>query len=230
MMTNESSPEDKVNHFILSFGRAKERYDVFYYAQEARTMNEFVNEVNSAIKLAAAFSVSQKLTLNNDFDLLDSARKLLPDRGFSSIHPFYVYLELYFDEADPTIEKRKVEYKHKRKEDLTASLYVIDYTHPCYLDFPERFIFSFDGKTEVLCDLIDNHANQSNWRIEIEEIYDTLIKNGCTNIPFHEVMAGCRHHEISLQYKECLGDELFEKVNKKIEDHDFLADPDGLPF
>ena len=226
-MTNHSSCEDKVNHFILSFGRAKERYDFFYYSREARTMNEFVNEVNAAIKLAAELSVSQKLTLNSDFDLLDSASKLLPDRGFSRIHPFYVYLELYFDEADPSIEKRKVEYKHKRKEDLTASLYIIDYTHPCYLDFPERFIFSFEGRNEVLCDLIDYHVNLSNG---VEEILDTLLKIGCKNIPFHEVIAGCRHHEISLQYKECLGDELFEKVNKKTEDHDFQADPDGMPF
>jgi hypothetical protein len=41
-----------------------------------------------------------------------------------------------------------------------------------------------------------------------------LIKNGCRNIPFHELTAGCRHHEISQGYKECLGDELFEKVER----------------
>lgn len=227
MMTNESSPEDKVNHFILSFGRAKERYDFFYYAREARTLNEFINEVNAAIKLAATLSVSQKIVLNDDFDLIVSAGKILPDRGFSRINPFNVYLELSWDENDPAREKTCIHYYNAEEEGLQASLYNIDYTHPAYLDSPERFILSFDGRTEVLCDLIDKHANLSN---RIKELYDTLIKNGCTNIPFHEVMAGCRHHEISLQYKECLGDELFEKVNKKTEDHDFLADPDGVPF
>lgn len=210
-MKNDAIAEEKVNYFTLSYGRAEERYDLFYYATEARTFDEFATEVDTAIKLAAELSVSQKVTLNSDFDLVESAGKILPDRGFSSIYPFNVYLESAWEETDPDRKKTRVYYDNEEKNDLKSSLYNIDYTHPAYLDSPERFLFSFDGRTEVLCDIIDNHAKLNDG---IEELYDTLIKNGCRNIPFHELTVGCRHHQISPEYKECLGDELFAKVER----------------
>ena len=198
-MKNDASAEDKLKYFILSYGRAKERYDLFYYAREARTFDEFATEVDTAIRLAAELALSQKIALNSDFNLVESAGKILPDRGFSCIYPFNVYLESAWDETDPDRKKTRVSYDNEEKKDLKSSLYNIDYTNPAYLDSPERFLFAFDGRTEVLRDLFDNHANLSEG---IEELYDTLIKNGCRNIPFHELTAGCRHHEISQGYKE----------------------------
>ena len=208
-MINLDNGRKKVHHSVFSYGRKSERYDNFYYSRSAIIFDDFIKECKTATILAAKSALRENITITSDFDLIELACKLLPDRGFIPMNPFEIYLALNLEnEDDPYEAEFRIHYSDESDQEQEVPFYNFDYTYR-YQDEPERVLLSFEGSTRELRKIIDEKTDPS---LGLAEFLDVLFNNGCKPISYHECTFGCRHGGISPDYIDCLGDDLFEKI------------------
>lgn len=196
---------EKVQYFVLDYGRSKEVYTAWFYRELPLDYASFNHIVQDQARACAAQSLSSNTPITNDWKMVESLIDALESVGFERIKPNTIWLATYMNDMGSS---SIISYHPSDAVKIPFPLLVRSF-HELYQDSFEQALVdltSTDAREveSALCSM--NHAP-----LGFEEVMDWFDKNAYAFVGFHNTFFGCSQR-ISSYWSEILGEPLHEQM------------------
>jgi len=211
----------KVQYFVLDYGRSKEVYTAWFYREIPLDYPSFHQIIQEQARACAARSLSCETPLKSDWKLVDLLIEALESMGFDRINPNTLWLVTYMND---TGSSSIISYEPSDAV-IVPPLLLVRSFHELYQDSFEQALVNLnrtDAK-EVESALI----SYNNAALGFEEAIDWFDQHGYSFVGFHSTFFGCSHHTISSYWSEVIGETLHQQLTEaaSVENPEHGANP-----
>ena len=197
---------EKVQYFVLDYGRSKEVYTAWFYRELPLDYASFNHIVQDQARACAAQSLSSNTPITNDWKMVESLIDALESVGFERIKPNTIWLATYMNDMGSS---SIISYHPSDAVKIPFPLLVRSF-HELYQDSFEQALVDLNSTDareleSALCSM--NHAP-----LGFEEVMDWFDKNAYTFVGFHSTFFGCSYRGLSAYWSEVLGDALHQQM------------------